>query len=141
MCDTRGPKPTTLIGLAIACLSGLCYLAASCITETALSALVVLLGGRLLLGIGESMFITALATWSVARVGPAHAGRAMAWSGIAMYGALALGAPVGIEIYRFGGFAAIASCTMAIPLLGAVLAMSFKPVIVQPQPPISYLRV
>lgn len=141
MCDTRGPKPTTLVGLAISSLSGLCYLLANGLAATPQSALGVLLAGRLLLGIGESMFITALAAWSLARVGAAHAGRAMAWSGIAMYAALALGAPVGIGLYQAGGFAAVASCGIAMPLLGAGLTILFKPVAVKTQPPTSYLSV
>lgn len=141
MCDTHGPKPTTLIGLAISSVSGLCYLVASGMPATPIYALIALLVGRLLLGIGESMFITALAAWSVARVGSDHAGRAMAWSGIAMYAALALGAPVGIRIYQAGGFAAIASCAIVTPLLGVGLALLLKPIAVQAQPPTSYLRV
>ena len=140
MCDTRGPKPTTLIGLAFSSLSGICYVTANAVT-TPQPALVVLLAGRLLLGIGESMFITGLAAWSVARVGTAHAGRAMAWSGIAMYAALAFGAPVGIGIYRVGGFAAVACCAIATPILGAGLAILLRPVAVQSQPATSYLKV
>jgi MFS family permease len=141
MCDSRGPKPITLIGLAASSLSGLCYLAASCIAGTSHYALAVLLAGRVLLGVGESLFITGLAAWSVARVGSANAGRAMAWSGIAMYGALALGAPAGIWIYRAVGFAGIAWCTIGMPTLGGALAIYFEPVKVQPQPPTSYLKV
>ncbi len=59
---------------------------------------------------------------SIVRVGPQHAGRAMAWSGIAMYGAIALGAPLGLVIYHFGGFNAVVLCAVISPCLGALLA-------------------
>jgi predicted MFS family arabinose efflux permease len=73
------------------------------------------------MGLGESLFITALSAWNIARVGPAYAGRVMAWSGIAMYSALALGAPLGLEIDHLGGFSAVAISAIFFPACGAVV--------------------
>jgi predicted MFS family arabinose efflux permease len=122
MCDSRGPKRTTMLGFASASVAGLLYLLSHACANQPAAALAVLALGRLSLGLGESLFITALASWSIVRVGPQHAGRAMAWSGIAMYGAIALGAPLGLLIYQFGGFDAVAVCAVISPCLGAVLA-------------------
>jgi MFS family permease len=141
MCDGRGPKPTTLVGLATASAAGLCYLAASHWGGSRSFALTLLIFGRLLLGVGESLFITAIAAWSVSRVGAANAGRAMAWSGISMYGALAIGAPIGTYIYRSAGFDGIAMCTFVVPLFGAIVAASIRSLRVEPRAHVSYFKI
>ena len=43
---------------------------------------------------GESLVITAALAWGVSLAGRERSGVVMAWVGIAMYGALALGAPL-----------------------------------------------
>jgi MFS family permease len=141
LCDTRGAKPTTLLGLAAASLSGLCYLASSHLVTMPTLAVAALIIGRLLLGFGESLFITAIAAWSVARVGAAHAGRAMAWSGISMYGAIAIGAPIGTWVYRAAGFDLIAACTLLMPILGGLLVIAWQDLPIEPRPHVSYLKV
>lgn len=141
MCDARGPKRTTFLGLAAASVSGLLYLASGQLTGRPISALCVLLLGRFLLGYGESLFITATAAWSVLRVGSAHAGRAMAWSGISMYSALAVGAPVGTWIFRTWDFDAVALCAVAAPILGAAVAAWPRSLSGEPQQRVSYLHV
>jgi MFS family permease len=139
MCDTRGPKPTTLIGLGAASLAGTCYLASGYLAGTPSLAIFILIVGRFLHGYGESLFITATTAWAVARVGNAHTGRAMVWSGISMYGAVAVGAPIGTEVYQMLDFQAVAWCTIVFPGLGAVLAALLLPLASDPKPHISYL--
>jgi len=141
LCDTRGPKRASLLGLGCASLTGLLYLASSACSGQPLAALAVLICGRLLLGLGESLFITALAAWSIARVGPHNAGRAMAWSGIAMYGALAIGAPAGLAVARYGGFAAVAACAIVLPALGALVAFRWTDAPLTPSRRASFLGV
>jgi predicted MFS family arabinose efflux permease len=85
--------------------------------------LAMLILGRLVLGLGDSLFTTGIMAWAVATVGPQHAGRAMAWIGIAMYAALAVGAPVGGLINSFGGFAGVAAAVLIMPLLGVPVAL------------------
>lgn len=124
--DTRRPKLIGLCGFLAASFAGLCYFAASYTTTRAGLSLALLLFGRITLGFGESLFITALIAWSIARVGVAHTGRAMAWSGIAMYGALAVGAPLGVFLDGLGGFAGVSAAAMLCPLLGAGLAVRLQ---------------
>jgi MFS family permease len=81
----------------------------------------ILLLGRALLGGAESLIITGGVSWGLALVGPANAGRVIAWVGMAMFAALALGAPVGTSLYALGGFATIAIATTLVPLAAIAL--------------------
>lgn len=118
--DRRGPKVAVLLGLAVTASSGLAYWASLRCGRGA--GLAVLGGGRVLLGLGDSLFTTGIMAWAVTRVGPQHAGRAMAWIGIAMYGALAVGAPLGAALGAWGGFGAVALATGVMPLLALPVA-------------------
>ncbi|MDB5805507.1 MAG: hypothetical protein JWN73_2829 [Betaproteobacteria bacterium] len=140
--DTGSPKRATLAGFACASGAGLLYLCAQAMVAQPRLSLTLLLAGRLLLGLGESLFITALVAWSIVRVGAQNAGRAMAWSGISMYGALALGAPLGLLVLHAGGFGAVAACAIVSPLLGAALIFTWTDA--EPagaRAPLSLLRV
>ena len=141
MCDERGPKRATLLGLAAAMVAGLCYIAADYSQSGPAIALAILVCGRLLLGVGESLFITALAAWSVARVGVANAGRAMAWSGMAMYGAVAVGAPMGSLVYDAAGFRTVAACAIGFPAVAFFLVACWANLPVASRPRASFLGV
>jgi MFS family permease len=140
-CDVRGPKRTTLLGLGSASAAGLCYLVSWAIADKPEPAFAMLVVGRLLMGLGESLFITALVAWSIARVGHAHAGRAMAWSGMAMYGALAIGAPIGTLLQPWGGFAAVAVAAVVLPGAGALLVAGWPDVPIEASPRTSFVRI
>lgn len=141
LCDTRGPKLTALLGFCAASAAVLIYLVSDMAVSQPLLGLALLVVGRLLLGLGESLFITATATWSIARVGAQHAGRAMAWQGMAMYGALAVGAPLGSLLLDRGGFKSVAVCALLCPLAGAWLASRWADVAPTRGHGVSFLRV
>ena len=118
--DRHGPKFGVLLGLGITALSGVAYLVSLSLPGSwGLASLVI---GRLLLGLGDSLFTTGIMAWAVTRVGPQHAGKAMAWIGIAMYGALAVGAPLGAVLGDLGGFATVSVATGLMPLLAMPVA-------------------
>lgn len=141
MCDERGPKRTTLLGLLAASLSGLLYVISNSLLAHPALALSVLMAGRLMLGLGESLFITAIASWSVAVVGAQNAGRAMAWSGISMYAAIAIGAPIGVFINGQIGFGGIGACAILLPLVAAAVAAFWTDVPVARSPRASYIKI
>lgn len=80
--------------------------------------------GRVLLALGESLVVTGTMGWGIALVGPQNGGKVKAWLGMAIYAALAFGAPAGVALNAHGGFAAIAAATMRrAPPQTRVLAM------------------
>jgi MFS family permease len=123
LCDRRGPKHAVVAGLPCAALAGLFYLAAALIPAAPWVRLAVLFGGRLVLGFAESLFLTGTMTWGIARLGARNTGRVMAWQGIAMYGALGAGGPVGIAALHAGGFVAVSAVAIVVPLLALAVAL------------------
>lgn len=117
--DQQGPRRAAGLGLAVSIGAGALYAASTAVPASAAS-LAVLVVGRVLLGAGESLVITAALTWGVALVGPQRSGRVMAWVGIAMYSAMAVGSPLGTALAARAGFLGVAVAAAAAPLLGVV---------------------
>lgn len=120
LADTAGAKRAVVIGMTAAVVAGLLYLLSLRFVQApALSASVLLLG-RALLGAAESFVITGALGWGLVLAGPKHIGKAIAWIGMAMYVAFAIGAPLGTALYSQYGFAAIGFATSLFPLAGLV---------------------
>ena len=120
--DTRGVKRAVVSGLMVAAVSGVVYLTSLLFLASPMVSVMVLLLGRVVLALGESLIITGALGWGIALVGPQNAGKVMAWVGIAMYGAYALGAPFGVAVNARWGFAGIcaASLFFSVAALAAV---------------------
>jgi MFS family permease len=131
--DSRGGKRTVLVGLAGATASGLLYLLSLALAATPVLSVTILLLGRGLLGAAESFIITGALSWGLGRVDPLSAGRVIAWVGMAMFAALAVGAPIGTALYGAGGFPAIALATALLPLATMPLVASLQAVPGQPR--------
>lgn len=121
--DLLGPKKVVIFGLCGAFLSGLSYLLAAIGSSPGILSLVLLCLGRVILGIGQSFAGTGATLWGVGVVGSIHIGRVISWNGIATYGAMALGAPLGVLCYRYGGLQGLSLTIMGIALLAIVLAL------------------
>ena len=61
--------------------------------------------------------------WGVGGVGTPHIGRVISWNGIVTYGAMALGAPLGVACYAFGGLYGLAVTIMAVALVAILFAL------------------
>ena len=81
----------------------------------------VLLAGRLLLGLGESMVNVSMVSWSVAMLGAARSGRVMSAIGLAMYAAFVLGSPIGYAVYNTWGFGTLMALAALTPAAGFLL--------------------
>ena len=123
LADTRGAKRAVVMGFLLASSSGMAYLASLAFLHSPTTSIWVLLLGRVLLGCGESLVVTGALSWGVGLVGPQHAGKVMAWVGIAMYGAYAVGAPLGVAINDQQGFSGISAVAAVLPIISlAVIA-------------------
>jgi MFS family permease len=119
--DRNGAKRGVMVGLGAASLSGLLYLLSlAFLLQPSVSVLVLLLG-RAVLGVAESFIITGAVSWGLFRLGSGSSGMVIAWIGMAMFTALAVGAPAGIALYVAGGFTAVAIATVAAPLATAAM--------------------
>jgi predicted MFS family arabinose efflux permease len=123
MTDALGPRTTVLVGQAVGLLSGFCLLAAASLQSKTLACFVVLLISRLILGCGESCVATGAITWGLGRVAPEYAAQVISWSGIASYGAMAAGAPLGIWLENRYGLESIGAAASGISLLSLALAL------------------
>lgn len=101
--DHKGAKISVVWGMAACTLSGLLLLAAAALhRHPAWLSLACLIVSRLVLGVGESLGSTGATLWGIASAGTEHTARVIAWNGVSTYGALALGAPLGVVMKRIG---------------------------------------
>jgi len=117
LADLRGTQRAVRLGLALAASSGLVYLLSLAFLDRPSASVWILVAGRLLLALGESLLVTGVIGWGIGLVGPQNAGRVMAWIGTAIYGAYAVGAPLGVILSARSGFGGIAAAVLVIPLL------------------------
>jgi MFS family permease len=121
--DSQGGKRSALQGAVVCALAGLLYLIAAEPRLPRAASLAVVVIGRLAAGFGEAQLVTGCVSWSIASVGPQRAGMSMSWTGIAMFAALAIGAPVSMTLYQaYGLEAALIACIVA-PLIAVVIAI------------------
>jgi MFS family permease len=82
------------------------------------ASLAVLICGRLVLGLGESIAMVGMISWAIGLMGPARSGAVISLVGIGMYGAFAAGGPLGLLLLDRIGFEGLMAVSMALPLLG-----------------------
>lgn len=121
--DVLGPKKIVVFGLCGCFLSGLGYLLADIASAWPMISLLLLGLGRMILGIGQSFAGTGSTLWGVGVVGSLHIGRVISWNGIVTYGAMAMGAPLGVLCYAWGGLQGLALTVMGVALLAVLLAL------------------
>jgi len=82
------------------------------------AAYLILLVGRLLLGLGESLVGVGVIAWGVGIAGPARSGKVLALIGAAIYGAFAVGGPIGLVLLNLIGFTGAMTVSALLPCLG-----------------------
>lgn len=124
--DVAGPKQSALIGMTACGVSGLLLIFAAMAHTVPALSLGLMLIARLALGMGESCVGTGCIMWGIGRVGAAHTAKVISWNGIATYGALAVGAPLGVILTDRFGFIAIGISGMLL-MMGGLLGAWRRP--------------
>jgi MFS family permease len=121
--DQQGGKRAALQGAGFSALGGMLYMIAALPGISSGVSLGVVVAGRLAAGLGESQFVTGCVSWSIASVGPQRSGMSMSWTGIAMFAALAIGAPIGMTLYQQWGLQAAMIACLIVPILAIMIAL------------------
>ena len=137
MADAVGPKLTVMRGLLACVAGGVLMVASALLGSRAAVSLGVLLASRLALGVGESLVSTGAIAWAIGRTGPHRTARIISWNGVATYGALAIGAPLGVILAGRFGFRSIGACIIVLAAIGLVMASRRAAVPVKTEPRLS----
>ena len=130
--DRRGAKIALGRGLVFYVAGALTSMVAGLLSHAPLTAFLILLAGRLLLGLGESLVGVGVIAWGVGLVGPARSARVLALIGSAIYGAFAVGAPIGLALFDRFGFAGAMAISAALPCFGLLAIWSIAGVAAHP---------
>ncbi|AEA69408.1 MULTISPECIES: MFS transporter [Pseudomonas] len=124
--DSVGTKRAIVYGLSGIVLSGVLTLLSTLLQSFPLPSLLILIVGRLLLGVAQGLIGVGTISWCMGQVGVEHTARSISWNGIASYGAIAIGAPLGVVMVGELGFASLG---VALSLLAgaALLIIRNKP--------------
>ncbi len=115
--DTSGAKRTVIIGICLGIVSGLLYFVSLACVGTQSLGIAFLFLARTVLGASESFVITGSLSWGLSSFGPEHAGKVISWTGTALWGAFAVGAPAGTALYEQFGFSSVALVSTLLPLV------------------------
>ena len=120
--DNLGSKRAVMYGLAGCGLSGVFMLVSSWLSAMPALSLASLLIGRLVLGSAESLVGSGSIGWGIGRVGAQNTAKVISWNGIASYGAIAVGAPLGVMMVDHWGMWSMGASIIALAALGLLLA-------------------
>lgn len=127
LADRLGPKRAVIYGLASCGLSGVLTLLSTSLAQFPLASLALLLGGRVLLGIGQGLVGTGSISWGVGLVGAENMARVISFNGIASYGAVAIGAPLGVVMVDGLGLWSIGALIALLCAAALLLAWPKRP--------------
>lgn len=140
LCDRLGSKLSVICGLLACALSGLLTLVAP-LQNHAATGLALLLVGRVLLGVAQGFIGTGSLSWAIARAGAERTARVLSWNGVAVYGAIAVGAPLGMALNDQLGTWSLGAATLLLALLGLLLVRPQASSPVSGEARLSFLRV
>ena len=126
--DRAGAKVSVLWGMGACTASGAMLVAASLLHLVPWLSFSAIIASRLILGIGESLGSTGATLWGITSAGQESTAKVISYNGISTYGAMALGAPLGVVLDGQWGLASIGILTILIGGVSLFLAFRKPPV-------------
>ena len=120
--DGKGPKPAVLSSMLGFSLTGIFLIVAYYFKFSPLLSLSFLIITRLLTGCGEGMIGASPINWAIMALGEKHTAKIISYNGVACYGALAIGASLGVLIEHQFGLYGIGVLSILIGMIGFLFA-------------------
>lgn len=120
--DGKGPKPAVLSSMLGFSLTGIFLIVAYYFKFSPLLSLSFLIITRLLTGCGEGMIGASPINWAIMALGEKHTAKIISYNGVACYGALAIGASLGVLIEHQFGLYGIGILSILIGMIGFLFA-------------------
>lgn len=139
--DHVGAKVAVLWGMGLVTVSGAVLILAAMAHSVRWLSLGILVLSRLVLGIGESLGSTGSTLWGITSAGQESTAKVITFNGIATYGAMAIGAPLGVVLDQRWGLGAIGLLTFIVGAISLGLAINKSPVPVVPGDHLPFRRV
>ncbi|HZL53716.1 MAG TPA: MFS transporter [Terracidiphilus sp.] len=126
--DRAGAKVSVLWGMGACTASGAMLVAAAAMHLIPWLSFSALIASRLILGIGESLGSTGATLWGITSAGQESTAKVISYNGISTYGAMALGAPLGVILDAQRGLASIGLLTIFVGAVSLAIALRKPPV-------------
>jgi MFS family permease len=126
--DLVGAKVSVLWGMGCCTTSGALLLAAALLHALPWLSFSFLILSRLVLGVGESLGSTGSTLWGITSAGQEYTAKVISFNGVATFGAMALGAPLGVVLEQRWGLASLGLLTIFIGAFSLALALRKSPV-------------
>lgn len=119
--DSKGTKQAIILGLIGIAASGVLTFTSDLTVDTPIASLLALLAGRVFLGLAQGLIGVATLSWGIGAVGTEHTARVISWNGIASYGAIAIGAPLGVMLADEVNFASLGLVLTVLAMLALLV--------------------
>lgn len=116
--DGKGPKPAVLFSMIGFSLTGVFLILAYYFKFSPILSLSFLLITRLLTGCAEGMVGASPINWAIMALGEKHTAKIISYNGVACYGALAIGASLGIVIEQKFSLYGIGILSIVLGIIG-----------------------
>ena len=120
--DNKGPKPAVLASMLSFSVTGFILIAAFYFKFSPITSLIFLIFTRLLTGCAEGMIGASPINWAIMTFGEKHTAKIISYNGVACYGALALGASLGVVIIKYFSFYGLGFLIVILGLIGYFIA-------------------
>ncbi|MPT30318.1 MAG: MFS transporter [Chryseobacterium sp.] len=120
--DNKGPKPAVLASMLSFAFTGSVLIMAYYFRFSPMISLLFLIVTRLFTGGAEGMIGASPINWAIMTFGEKHTAKIISYNGVACYGALALGASLGVTIVKHFNFYGLGILIVLLGLIGFFVA-------------------